>query len=112
MEESLHQEALQREESEHFRGIFAENYLAIALKMRGYELNYWESNGTAEVDFVIQKEDQVIPVECKAGNHVKAKSMMVFRDKYHIPYSIRVSTRNFGMVDGIKAVPLYAAFCI
>lgn len=104
--------ALQRDESEHFRGIFAENYLAIALKMRGYELNYWESDGRAEVDFVIQKDDQVIPVECKAGNHVKAKSMIVFREKYHSKYCIRVSARNFGMVDGIKAVPLYAAFCI
>ncbi|MGN0153555.1 MAG: ATP-binding protein [Lachnospiraceae bacterium] len=104
--------ALQREESERFRGVFAENYLSIALKTRGYELNYWESDGTAEVDFLIQKDEHLIPVECKAGNHVKAKSMMVYRDKYQPEYCIRVSTRNFGMVDGIKSVPLYAAFCI
>lgn len=99
-------------ESERFRGIYAENYVACALKANGYELMYWESEGTAEVDFLILREDHVIPVECKAGDHVKAKSLMVYREKYHPVYSIRISTRNFGMVDGIKAVPLYAVFCI
>ena len=35
-----------------------------------------------------------------------------YREKYHPIYSIRISTRNFGMVDQIKSVPLYAVFCI
>lgn len=52
------------------------------LKTNGYQLYYWESDNTAEVDFLIQKENHVIPVECKAGNHVKAKSMMVYMEKY------------------------------
>ena len=50
-------------------------------------------------------------VECKAGNHVKAKSMMVYMEKYDPVYAIRISTRNFGMVKGIKSVPLYSVFC-
>ena len=54
---------------------------AIALKTNGYDLHYWESDNTAEVDFLIQKDSHVIPVECKAGNHVKAKSMMVYMGK-------------------------------
>ena len=49
---------------------------------------------------------------CKAGNHVKAKSMMVYMEKYDPVYAIRISARNFGMVNGIKSVPLYSTFCI
>ncbi len=105
-------EALQSMETEHFRGILTENYVAIALKTNGYDLHYWESDNTAEVDFLIQKESHVIPVECKAGNHVKAKSMMVYMEKYNPSYAIRISTRNFGIAKGIKSVPLYSVFCI
>ena len=105
-------ERLKSNETERFRGIFAENYVACALRANGYELFYWESDGAAEVDFLILKGAHLIPVECKAGNHVKAKSLMVYREKYQPAYSIRISTRNFGMTDGIKAVPLYAVFCI
>ncbi|MCI5510741.1 MAG: ATP-binding protein [Eubacterium sp.] len=105
-------ERLLGNEADHFRGIFAENYVACALRSNGYELLYWGSEGSAEVDFLIIKDNHVIPVECKAGDHVKAKSLKVYREKYHPIYSIRISTRNFGMVDQIKSVPLYAVFCI
>lgn len=105
-------EAISSEESNHFRGVFAENYVACSLKANGYELLYWESGGKAEVDFLIVKEAHVIPVECKAVSHVKAKSMMVYKEKYNPSYCIRISSRNFGFVNGIKAVPLYAVFCI
>lgn len=105
-------ERLMSSEAERFRGIFAENYVACALRTNGYELLYWESDGTSEVDFLIIKDDHVIPVECKSGNHVKSRSLSVYRGKYHPAYSIRISTRNFGMADQIKSVPLYAVFCI
>ena len=67
--------------------------------------------GKGKTNFLIQKENHVIPVECKAGNHVKAKSMMVYMEKYDPVYAIRISTRNFGTVKGIKSVPLYSVFC-
>lgn len=105
-------DALDDAETEHFRGILTENYVSIALKTNGYDLNYWESENTAEVDFLIQKDNHVIPLECKAGEHVKAKSMMVYMDKYKPSYAIRISARNFGMGKGIKSVPLYSVFCI
>lgn len=105
-------EAIESRETEHFRGILTENYVAIALKTNGYDLYYWESDNTAEVDFLIQKDNHVIPVECKAGEHVKAKSMMVYMDKYKPIYAIRISARNFGMANGIKSVPLYSVFCL
>lgn len=105
-------QGLRQPESEHFRGIYAENYAACALTANGYELLYWESDGTAEVDFLILKDDHVIPIECKSGSHVRAKSLMIYKEKYQPFYSIRISTRNFGMLEGIKSVPLYAVFCI
>lgn len=99
-------------QGEHFRGVFAENYVACALRERGYELNYWESEGKAEVDFLIMKDDRVIPVECKAGEHVRSKSLMMYRERYKPDYCIRISSKNFGMADGIRSVPLYAVFCL
>lgn len=106
------EQSLWAPESERFRGIYAENYVACGLSANGYELFYWESEGAAEVDFLILQEGHVIPVECKAGDHVKAKSLMVYRKKYDPAYCIRISERNFGMADGIRSVPLYAVFCI
>lgn len=99
-------------ESEHFRGIFAENYVACALKSQGHELFYWESEGVSEVDFLLTLGEHVIPVECKSGEHVKAKSLMVYRERYSPQYVVRISGRNFGQTDGIWSIPLYAVFCM
>jgi predicted AAA+ superfamily ATPase len=73
---------------------------------------YWESKGIAEVDFLIVKEGQVIPVEVKAADNVKSKSLAVFMQKYKPPYAIRISRKNFGFENSIKFVPLYAAYLI
>jgi len=95
-----------------FIGAIAENYVAQAFAANLTPLIYWKNDNTAEVDFVIQKGVDVIPVEVKAGMRVRSKSMGVFITKYKCPYGIRVSKKNFGFENGIKSVPLYAAFCI
>ncbi|MDR0387446.1 MAG: ATP-binding protein [Treponema sp.] len=95
-----------------FLGAIAENYTACALAASGHALYYWESDNTAEVDFVIQKGAAAIPVEVKAGVHVKSRSLSVFREKYGNEYAIRISAKNFGFENNIKSVPLYAAFCV
>ena len=98
---------------EGFKGALAENYVCSALTMNGYNPFYWESQGKAEIDFVIQdRGGGIIPVEVKSGDHVKAKSLAQFVGRYQCPYAIRISARNFGFENGIQAVPLYAAFCI
>jgi predicted AAA+ superfamily ATPase len=79
---------------------------------KGYELYYWQSDGKAEVDFVLQKDDAIIPVEVKKGKRNRSKSLNVFTEKYKSPYSIRITKKNFGFENNIKSVPLYAAFCI
>ena len=91
----------------------AENYVAAALAANGHTSYYWESNGKAEVDFVLQmKNGDIIPVEVKSGEHTKAKSLMVFNQRYNPPYSIRISGKIFGFANNIKSVPLYAVFLI
>lgn len=98
--------------SDRARGLLAENYVAEQLVAKGYRLNYWESDGKAEVDFVIRQNDSVVPVEVKYADTVRAKSLKIFTEKYSPSYSIRLSAKNFGFENGIKSIPLYAVFCL
>ena len=100
------------EELNDFKGGMTENYVNVQLSINGYTTYYWESNRGAEVDFVIQREGQLIPVEVKSADNTKAKSLKVYIDTYKPTYAIKLSARNFGFEDGKKTVPLYAAFCI
>jgi predicted AAA+ superfamily ATPase len=95
-----------------FIGSIAENYVAQAFAANLMPLLYWKNDNTAEVDFVLQKGVDVIPVEVKAGIRVRSKSLGIFMEKYKCPYGIRISKKNFGFENGIKSVPLYAVFCI
>jgi predicted AAA+ superfamily ATPase len=95
-----------------FIGAIAENYVAQAFAANLIPLFYWKNDNTAEVDFVIQKGVDVIPVEVKAGVRVRSKSLGIFMEKYKCAYGIRLSKKNFGFENGIKSAPLYAAFCI
>jgi predicted AAA+ superfamily ATPase len=100
------------DEDNTFLGAMTENYVAQAFAAKGCKLLYWNSEGKAEVDFVLQKGDKVIPVEVKKGKHNRSKSLGVFVEKYKSEYAIRISKKNFGFENGIKSVPLYAVFCI
>ncbi len=95
-----------------FMGAVAENYVAQALATNKIPLLYWKNENTAEVDFVIQKGAEVIPIEVKSGLRVRSKSIGIFMNTYHCPYAIRLSKKNFGFENNIKSVPLYAAFCL
>ncbi|GAP71256.1 ATPase [Candidatus Symbiothrix dinenymphae] len=95
-----------------FMGAIAENYVAQAFAANHTPLLYWKNDNTAEVDFVIQTDVAVIPIEVKSGVRVRSKSMAIFIEKYNCPYGIRISKKNFGFENGIKSVPLYAVFCI
>ena len=99
-------------ELDDFKGGLVENYVNAQLTANGYRTYYWESARSAEVDFVIQREGQIIPVEVKSADNVKAKSLRVYIDTYHPQYALKLSAKNFGYENDIKTVPLYAAFCI
>ena len=99
-------------ESNLFMGSMAENYIAQTLAAQGYPLFYWASEHTAELDFVLQKEDGIIGVEVKKGVKTRSKSLNVFTQKYSPVYTIRFSEKNFGREGIMRAMPHYAAFMV
>lgn len=100
------------EEINDFKGGLVENYVNVQLAINGYQTCYWESERGAEIDFVIQREGRLIPIEVKSADNTRAKSLKVYMDTYKPDYAIKLSAKNFGFEDGKKTVPLYAAFCI
>lgn len=100
------------EELNDFKGGMTENYVNVQLTLNGYTTYYWESPRGAEIDFVIQREGKLIPIEVKSADNTKAKSLNVYMQTFHPAYAIKLSAKNFGFKDGKKTVPLYAAFCI
>ena len=95
-----------------YRGGLTENYVAQALLTNKYSLYYWESDGKAEIDFVIVKDNKIIPVEVKSNDNVRARSLSVFCQRFEPEYSIRISSKNIGVENNIRSIPLYAVFCI
>ena len=95
-----------------FKGGMAENYVNVQLSINGYHTYYWQSERGAEIDFIIQRDGQLIPIEVKSADNTRAKSLKVYMDTYKPAYAIKLSTKNFGFEDNKKIVPLYAAFCI
>ena len=100
------------EELNDFKGGMAENYVNVQLSINGYHTYYWQSERGAEIDFIIQRDGQLIPIEVKSADNTRAKSLKVYMDTYKPAYAIKLSTKNFGFEDNKKIVPLYAAFCI
>lgn len=95
-----------------FKGGMTENYVNVQLLINGYNTYYWQSERGAEIDFVIQREGKLIPIEVKSADNTRAKSLKVYMDTFSPEYAIKLSSKNFGFEDNKKIVPLYAAFCI
>ena len=100
------------EEINEFKGGMTENYVNIQFAINGYKTYYWESERGAEIDFIIQRDGQLIPIEVKSADNTRAKSLKFYMETYKPAYAIKLSAKNFGFEDGKKTVPLYAAFCI
>jgi len=76
------------------------------------ELYYWQrekEGSNAEVDYVIQSEQEIVPIEVKAGTKGAMQSMFLFLEEKQRKYGIRCSMENFGEFQNIKIYPLYAA---
>ncbi|MCC8107164.1 MAG: ATP-binding protein [Clostridiales bacterium] len=95
-----------------FKGGIAENYVNVQLSINGYRTYYWVSERGAEIDFIIQRDGQLIPIEVKSADNTRAKSLNLYMQSYKPAYAIKLSAKNFGFEDRKKTVPLYAAFCI
>ena len=91
-----------------YKGVLAENYVAEVLYMKNRDLYYWQLGSQYEIDFLINIQGDIIPIEVKASDNITSKSLNYYIQRYKPLYSIRVSTKNFGFSNNIKSVPLYA----
>lgn len=93
-----------------FKGVLTENYLLESLvRQFGDEQFYWTSSNQAEIEFLLQVSNRIIPIEAKAGLNVKAKSLSEYRKKYQPEISIRFSLRNMRKDNDLLNIPLYMA---
>ena len=92
-----------------FKGALTEQYVQQQLISDvAIEPYYYSAeNARCEVDFVIQGEESVIPIEVKAEENLKAKSLKVFCEKYEIEKGIRVSMSDYREQDWMVNIPLY-----
>ena len=95
-----------------YKGVFVENYVAEILYSKYRELYYWSLNNQYEVDFLINIDGDIIPVEVKASDNISSKSLNYYVSRFKPKYAIRISSKNFGISNGIKSIPLYASFLI
>ncbi|MGH7890265.1 MAG: ATP-binding protein, partial [Thermodesulfobacteriota bacterium] len=70
-------------------------------------LFYWTSEGKAELDFVLEQDDLIYPLEVKSGNSSKKKSLRVYGDAYHPKLLIRTSPMNLKKDGDVLNCPLY-----
>lgn len=92
-----------------FKGALTENYVAQALHTEyNSGLYYWTSQSRAEVDFVVPYENNIYPLEVKAGISKHTKSLLVYGDKYNSTVLSRTTLMDFAYDGRIQNYPLYA----
>jgi hypothetical protein len=91
-----------------FKGAMTENAVLQSLLAAG-ELKpcYWTSEATAEVDFVLQFDTQVIPIEVKSGVSLQGKSLGVYRNRFSPALSLRYSMKNLRYEEGLLNIPVF-----
>jgi predicted AAA+ superfamily ATPase len=87
-----------------FKGALTENYILQAILPQ-----YWTSEGKAEVDFLIQYKNTIIPLEIKSDENIRSKSLTYYHKAYSSPLRIRYSLKNLSLDDGLLNIPLFLA---
>ena len=92
-----------------YNGAYTENFVAQELIANGFdELYYWTSARTAEVDFVLFYDEDIYPLEVKAGAGKQKKSLKTYGEKYKNSVLSMATSRNFKHDGDIYNYPLYA----
>ena len=93
-----------------FKGSLSENYILQSI-ITQFEVvpRYWSSGNQAEVDFLIQYQNQIIPVEVKSGESIRGKSLSLYRKQFQPSISIRFSLQNLRLDNGLLIIPLFLA---
>ena len=92
-----------------FKGALTEQYVLEELKNRHLYAAYWsrDKGSQAEVDFIVQLDDLIVPIEVKAEENLQSKSLRVYRDKCKPSYVVRTSLSNYRKDDWLTNIPLY-----
>ncbi len=92
-----------------FKGAFVENYVAQQIMAhKETELYYWKSNGTAEIDFLCEHDNEIFPLEAKAGVNPRSKSLKFFAQRFKASILSRTNLLNLKHDGNIYNYPLYA----
>ena len=92
-----------------FKGAMAEQFVLGELVASGFEPGYWTAEtGAAELDFVVQGEADITPIEVKSATNTKAKSLSVYRKAYRPMLSVKSSLKPYQRKNGVVSLPLYA----
>lgn len=90
-----------------FKGALTENYVLCELvNLHDAPMFYWKSENKAEVDFIVQHDMDIVPIEVKSERNVRAKSLSEYRKKYAPRISVKTSLNNV-LGEEIKSIPLY-----
>ena len=91
-----------------FKGALTENYILSGLAGQFEPIpRYWRSGNKAEVDFLIQYRNQVIPVEVKSDENIRSKSLAYYKKEYTPGLSVRFSLRNLKKDESLINIPLF-----
>jgi len=91
-----------------YKGYVAENFVAQELVATGYRnLFCWEGR-TSEIEFLIEADNQIVPVEVKSGHITKSKSLKVYEERYQPKYSFVLSGNNIRLSEHRSYIPIYA----
>lgn len=93
-------------------GLVIENYVATEIYKKYEKKLYTYNDNSKEVDFLIERDNALVPIEVKAAKNTKSKSLNVFMQQNDIDFAYRISEKNFGMQNNIKSIPHYAVFLI
>ena len=95
---------------EEFKGALTEQYVLQQLVVNPEnDIFYWSSeSGTAELDFLVQNDDRIIPIEVKAEENLQAKSLKIFTEKYKNENAVRTSMSDYRKEEWLTNLPLYA----
>lgn len=91
-----------------FKGALTENYILDGLIQQFESMpRYWKSESKAEVDFLVQYGNDIIPIEVKSDENIRSKSLSVYRKQYSPELSIRYSLKNLKREAGFLNIPLF-----
>jgi uncharacterized protein len=95
---------------EKFKGALTEQYVFQQLRtVNSNQIYYWSAEkSSGEIDFVLQIENRVVPVEVKATENLQAKSLKAFCEKYRNNYAVRFSLSDYRKEVWIENIPLFA----